>query len=234
MKAMKVKVLLPLIAVLTLISAGAAPAQTMNLQKVLDQINASSAKFQDVQADISVDLYTAIVQEHEMQKGTTAFRRQGSSMEMVTHLNAANGKPVAQLLYKDGQLDYYQPATTQESVYAAGSNRGEFDALLATGFGATAQDLTSQWTITFEGMETIDGHQTAKLDLVSKQASIRDNFSHLTIWVDLARDISLKQVMVQPDGDSRAVTYSQVRYNTRVSDSLFALHVAKGTRITRQ
>lgn len=232
---MNVKRLSFLLAVLALLPAAAAPAQTMNLQKVLDQINASSARFHDVQADISVDLYTAVVQEHEVQKGMTAFRRQGSSLEMATHLNSASGQPVAELLYRNGELDYYQPApVSQETIFSAGSNRGEYDSLLATGFGATANDLTSQWNITFQGMETIDGHQTAKLDLVSKQASIRSNFSHLTIWIDPSRDISLKQVMVQPDGDSRTVTYSHVRYNTHLPDSLFALHVAKGTQITRR
>lgn len=222
-----------LIAILALVSA-AAPAQTMNLQKVLDQINAASPKFHEVQADISVDLYTAVVQEHEMQKGMTAFRRQGSSMEMVTQLNSSGGQPVAQLLYKNGQLDYYQPAASQETIFSGGANRGEWDSLLATGFGATANDLTSQWTITFQGMESINGHSTAKLDLVSKQASIRNNFSHVTIWMDLARDISLKQIFSQPDGDSRTVTYSKIRYNTHLSDSLFTLHVPKGTQITHR
>ncbi|MGA7887485.1 MAG: outer membrane lipoprotein-sorting protein [Acidobacteriaceae bacterium] len=231
---MNVKSLFFLIAALALAPA-AVSAQQMNLQKVLDQINAASPKFHDVQADISVDLYTAVVQEHEQQQGTTAFRRQGSSMEMVTSLKAANGQPVAQLLYRNGELDYYQPPPAgQETIFSGGSNRGQYDALLATGFGATANDLTSQWTITFQGMETIDGHETAKLDLVSKQASIRDNFSHLTVWIDLARDISLKQVMVQPSGDSRTVTYSNVRYNTHLPDSLFTLRVPKGTPVTRR
>lgn len=233
-KAMNVKSLPFLIAILALAPA-AAPAQQMTLQKVLDQINASSPRFHDVQADISVDLYTAIVQEHETQKGMTAFRRQGSGMEMVTHLNAAGGQPVAQLLYRDGELDYYQPPpVSQETIFSGGSNRGQYDALLATGFGATAQDLTSQWTVTFQGMETIDGHQTAKLDLVSKQEGIRSNFSHLTVWIDLSRDISLKQVMVQPSGDSRTVTYTNIRYNAHPADSLFTLRVPKGTPVTRR
>jgi outer membrane lipoprotein-sorting protein len=229
---MKAQSLFFLIVILTLVST--APAQNMTLQKVLDQINASSPKFHDVQADIAVDLYTAIVQEHEMQKGMTAFRRQGGSMEMVTHLDSATGQPVAGLLYKNGQLDYYQPAASQETIFSGGANRGEWDSLLATGFGATANDLTSQWNITFQGMEAIDGHPTAKLDLVSKQPSFRDNFSQLTIWIDLSRDISLKQIFLQPDGDSRTVTYSHIRYNTHLPDRLFTLHVAKGTQIVHR
>ena len=58
-------------------------SQDANLQKVYTQMDASAAKFQDVQADISVDNFTAVVQDHQMQKGSTAFRRAGSSIEKI-------------------------------------------------------------------------------------------------------------------------------------------------------
>lgn len=233
---MKDKRIPVLLAALALLAAPVSHAQSMTLQKVLDHINASAAKFHDVQADISVDLYTAVVQDHQMQYGMTAFRRKNGALEMVTDLKAANGQTVAELLFKNSELDYYQPPpASQETIFPAAANRGEFDSFLATGFGATSQEFSSQWNITFQGMQAIDGQQTAKLDLVPKQANIRNNyFSHLTIWVDLSRDISLKQVMVQPDGDSRTVTYSHIRYNTHLPDSLFKLHVAKGTQVTRK
>jgi outer membrane lipoprotein-sorting protein len=80
-------------------------------------------------------------------------------------------------------------------------------------------------------MEVINGTQTAKLDLVPRLANIRNNISKLTIWVDLARDISLKQVMLQPSGDSRTVAYSNIRYNAHPANSLFTLKIANGTQV---
>jgi len=208
-------------------------AQDASLQKVYAQMDASAAKFQDVQADISVDNFTAVVQDHQMQKGSTAFRRAGSTIEMAMTLD--KGQPGERdILYKEGQLSYYQPAAKQETVFSAGANRAEYDSLLATGFGATSKDLIGGWDVTFQGMEAVDGIQTAKLDLVPRLSNIRNNISKLTIWVDLARDISLKQVMVQPDGDSRTVTYSNIRYNAHVSNSLFTLKVSKDTQVQRR
>lgn len=205
-------------------------AQDANLQKVYTQMDASAAKFQDVQADISVDNFTAVVQDHEIQKGSTAFRRAGSSIDMAMTLD--KGQPGERdILYKEGQLAYYQPAAKQETIFSAGANRAEYDSLLATGFGATSKDLIGGWEVTFQGMEAVDGIQTAKLDLVPRLSNIRSNISKLTIWVDLARDISLKQIMTQPDGDSRTVTYSNIRYNAHVSGSLFTLKVASGTQV---
>ena len=211
----------------------ASPAAN-DLQSVMNQMNASAPKFQDIQADISVDQYTAVVQEHQTQTGTSAFRRVGNSLEMVTHLKGSNGAAASDLLYKNGELDLYQPAAKTETILSAGANRGEYDSMLATGFGATSKDLESAWNVTFQGMESVDGIQTAKLDLVPKDQNIRNNFSHVIIWVDLTRDISLKQQMVQPTGDSRTVTYSNVRYNKHPSSSLFQLKIPKGTQVTRR
>ncbi len=186
------------------------------------------------QANIAVDNYTAVVQDHELQKGTTAFRRTGSGMEMVMHLKTNDGQPYADLLYRNGELDYYNPSQKQETIFSAGANKQEYDSLLATGFGATGKDLSAAWTVSFQGMENVDGVQTAKLDLVSKDAKVRENYSHLTLWVDLSRDISMKLVMSQPSGDSRTATYSNIKYNTHVKDSPFKLDVPRGTPVQRR
>jgi outer membrane lipoprotein-sorting protein len=205
-----------------------------SLQSVLSQMDASAPKFQDTEADITVDQYTAVVQDHQTQTGSTAYRRVTGSMEMVIHLQAGNGAAATEVLYKNGELDVYQPAASSETIISAGNNRGEYDSMLATGFGATGKELSAAWTITAQGMESIDGVPTAKLDLVPKDPNIRNNFSHFTIWVDLTRDISLKQIEFQPDGDSRTVTYSNIRYNKRPAPSLFTLHVAPGTQVTHK
>jgi outer membrane lipoprotein-sorting protein len=214
--------------------APVASAQNMTLQQVYAQMDLSAAKFQSVQADISVDRYVAIVQQHSTQTGTTAFLRAGGSIQMLMHLNAGSDDPETDLLYKNGELDVFQPAQKQETILSAGANRGEYDSMLTTGFGASSKDLAANWDVTFQGMETIDGITTAKLDLVSKQQNIRNNFSHITIWVDPARDISLRQVMYQPDGDARTATYTNIRYNKPVPEKLFVLHIPGGTQITHR
>lgn len=210
-------------------------AGAQDLQSVLSQMDASAAKFQDCQADFTADLFTQVVQEHEIQKGTTAFRRVGGALEMATKIETDNGQAAERdLLYKNGELDFYQPGLKQETVFSAGANRDEYDSLLATGFGASGKSLTAAWDVKLLGMESVGGTQAAKLDLTPRQANIRNNVSHITIWVDVSRDISLKQVMFQPSGDTRTVTYSNIRYNVPLTASLFTLHVAPGTQIQRR
>jgi len=68
-------------------------AQNADLQKVLGQMDAGSVKFQSAQADFVWDQYTAVVQSHDIQKGTIAFRRVGKTTEMIAHVKTDNDQP---------------------------------------------------------------------------------------------------------------------------------------------
>jgi outer membrane lipoprotein-sorting protein len=217
-----------------LVCASAASAQSVTLEQVYAQMDGSAAKFESVASDIAVDRYVAIVQDHSTQAGTYALRRAGGSMEMAMHLSAGSDDPETLILYKNGEAEVYQPAQKTETVISAGSNRGEFDSMLTTGFGASSKDLTANWEVTFQGMEAVGGVNCAKLDLVSKQQSVKNNFSHITVWLDPARDISLKVVMYQPDGDARTATYTNIVYNKPVPEKTFTLKVPSGVQVTRR
>lgn len=220
------------IAVLSLAAAlGTAVAlgQSADLQKVLSQMDAASVRFKSAQADFSADSYTAVVDSHSIQKGTIAFRRAGGSVEMMMHVKIEDEQPsVKDILYKNGELEYYQPAVKQETILKGGSN---YDRYFSLGFGGSGQALERDWNIKYEGTEPVNGTETAKLDLTPKTPS--DQFTHITIWVDAKRGISLKQEVFQPSGDTRTAVYSDVKLN-EVSPSMFELHVAPGTAVQRR
>lgn len=209
-------------------------AQNADLQKVLSQMDAASQKFQSAQADFSWDQLTAVVQSHEITTGTIAFRRASSSTEMIAHVKTDNGQPAPKdILYKNGELAYYQPAIKQQTIFSAGANRQQYEGFLTLGFGGSGKDLAVKWNINFQGMEAIDGVQTAKLDLTPKQTGGNQMFTHITIWIDPARAISLKQVFFQDSGDTRTATYSNIQMNN-VPASAFALKLAQGTQTVRK
>ena len=206
-------------------------AQNAELQKVLAEMDAASARFQSAQADFVWDQYTSVVQSHDYQKGTIAFRRVGSSTEMVAHVKTENDQPAPKdVLYKNGELDFYQPALKQETIINAGATVERY---LTLGFGGSGKDLAATWNIAYQGNETIDGVETAKLDLTPKQPGTNNQFTHITIWVDPKRGISLKQQVFQDSGDWRLATYSNIRLNS-VPTSAFALQLAPGTQKVRK
>lgn len=215
--------------VLGLAAAPLALAQNADLQKVLSQMDAASAKFESASADLVADNYTAVVQSHDLQKGTIAFRRAGGATQMVMHVKTENDQPSPKdVLYKSGELDLYQPELKQETIFNSSSN---FERYFTLGFGGSGKDLSSNWNVAYLGTETIGGVETAKLDLTPKQAN--NQFTHITVWIDAKRGVSLKQQIFQESGDYRLVNYSNIKMNA-VPESAFALQIAPGTQKVRK
>lgn len=207
-------------------------AQKGQLDKVLDEMNAAAEHFRSAAANFSADNYTAVVQMHQQQSGTIAIRRAGASVEMKLHLTSEGGQPTnREFAYKDGVLDIYEPNLKQETIMrAGGKKRQTYESFLTIGFGGSGRELAKDWQVTFEGMETMDGVQVAKLNLVSKSQTVRNNYSHILVWIDPLRSLAYKQEFFEPSGDTRTVAYSKIRYNTHLPDSALRIKVAPGTK----
>lgn len=193
-------------------------AQSCDTAKVLAQMDAASAKFQSTQADFKWDVLQSVVNEHDIQSGTVYFERHGDSTSMAAYIKQPAEKTV---FFNGSTLSLLQPDIKQETLFSAGSNRGQYESFLTLGFGGSGKDLQSNWTVSCQGMESVDGTQTAKLDLKPKQQSVANMFSHVTVWIDPARSLGLKQIFYEPSGDNRTATYTGVKYNTKIPADIF-------------
>jgi outer membrane lipoprotein-sorting protein len=212
-----------------LVPAHAAQAKPSGLPPAIrDQMDAASARFTSAQADLRQELFTKVVHDTETQTGQIYFLRQGGSTQMGMKLlppDAAPGAQPAQVMqFKDGKLQIFNPGTNQVDEFSAnGKNQALAETLMTLGFGGSGTDLAKSWIITDLGAEPLsDGKQTVKtekLDLVSMDQNIKNNFSHITIWIDPARDVSLKQVSYQPSGDTRTVYFTNIRPNEKKVDT---------------
>jgi outer membrane lipoprotein-sorting protein len=193
-------------------------AQSCDTARVLAQMDAASAKFQSTQADFKWDVLQSVVNEHDVQSGTVYFERHGDSTSMAAYIKQPAEKTV---FFNGSTLTLLQPDIKQETLFSAGSNRGQYESFLTLGFGGSGKDLQSNWTVSCQGMESIDGSQTAKLDLKPKQQSVANMFSHVALWIDPARSLGLKQIFYEPSGDNRTATYTGVKYNTKIPADIF-------------
>ena len=190
------------------------------LDEALRTLDASSARFKSAEADFQWDFYERVVKETTTQHGSIYFKKNGGKLEMGSKINPPGAKFIS---YKDGKLAIFDPATKDLKVLTAGQNKAQYESFLTLGFGGSGSDLARAWTITDLGAEQMsDGSSTVlvtKLDLVSKDESVRNMFSHITIWVDLNRAISLKQQFFTPAGDFRTANYTNIRYNQPINTS---------------
>jgi len=198
--------------------ASQAQAKPGELDAVLRQMDAASTKFKTAEADFQWDFYERVVKQTTTQHGSIYFKKSGSNLEMGAKINPPGAKFFS---FKDGKLAVFDPGTHDLKVFASGKNRARYESFLTLGFGGSGSELSKAWTITDLGSEPLsDGTSTVtttKLDLVSKDADVRNMFTHVVIWIDPARGISLKQQFFTPSDDYRTTFYTNIRYNQSIN-----------------
>jgi outer membrane lipoprotein-sorting protein len=191
-----------------------------HLDEVLRQMDAASLKFQSAEATFKWDLYERVVKETTHQTGTIFFKKQGTS----TVMGAKIASPAPKFLeYRNGTLRLFDPGTDHLTTLTSRGNQAQMESFLTLGFGGSGKDLAKAWTIADLGDEVVDGVQTAKLDLVPKDPAVRNNCTHMTIWVDPARGVSLKQSFYMPSEDYRTAVYSDIKYNQKIDEKPYQI-----------
>ena len=188
------------------------------LDAALRDLDAGSTRFKTAEADFQWDFYEVVVKETTTQHGSIYFKKNGGKLEMGSKINPPGAKYLA---YKDGKLAVFDPATKDLKILTAGQNKAQYESFLTLGFGGSGSDLAKAWTVTDLGTEQMsDGTanvSVTKFDLVSKDPDVRNMFSHIYIWIDLNRAISLKQQFFTPSGDYQTATYTNIRYNQNIN-----------------
>jgi outer membrane lipoprotein-sorting protein len=215
-------------AVALVATPAALPAQPKpgHLDEVLRQMDAASLKFQSAEANFRWDLYERVVKQTTTQTGTIYFKRQGTSTVMGAKVVSPTTKIIE---FRNGIVRLFDPGTDHLTIINATKNKAQFESFLTVGFGGSGKDLAKAWTISDLGDEVIDGVQTAKLDLVAKDPAVRNNCTHMTIWVDPVRGVQLKQSIYMPSEDYRTAVYANIKYNQKVDEKPYQIHTDSKT-----
>ncbi|MCU1310941.1 MAG: hypothetical protein JWO20_2066 [Candidatus Angelobacter sp.] len=209
----------------------AAAQSSPDLDKVLTQLDKASASFKSAEADFRWDQYQKVVNETDVQKGKVYFQRHDHSTLMAADITEPDQKIL--LFTPDGKIRLYQPRIDQVTEYEAGKNREEVESFLVLGFGSRGHDLLTRFNVKYLGQETVNGASTAKLELVPKAPKVRSMFERIILWIDTARDVSLKQQAIEPSGDYRIATYSDIKLNQKLPDDVFKLRTTSKTKVVK-
>ena len=208
--------------------AASAPKPS-NLEGVLSAMDGASEKFRSAQADLNSQQYQKVVDETDVQKGKVYFRRKNKDLEMKLDIAQPESKYV---LVREGKAQLYQPGIDQVTEYAI-ANKEEAEGMFALGFGGRGHDLLKSFSVKYAGDETVDGANTAKLELTPKAQRVHNMFSLITLWIDASRGVSLKQQFDEPSGDYRRAFYTNIKLNPRISDDIFKLNTTSKTKVVK-
>ena len=199
------------------LSCAAAGAQQGNLQETLAKLDAASTKFQSAEATVHRDAYTAFIKDTVGSEGITYFKRESDGkMEFGVKTTGAQARTI---MYKDGVVHDFNPTANCTDTIANKS----IDTYITIGFGGSGKDLAKAWEITDLGPDTISGTKVEKLDLVPKDPAAKQNVVKVSVWVDLDRDVSLKQIIYSPNKDTNTATYSNIKLNKPVNTKPFEI-----------
>jgi outer membrane lipoprotein-sorting protein len=211
-----------LLAVFALALLPVAAARAQDLASVLAKLDAAAKNFHTTSATFEFDtVITDPIPDTDVQKGAVYYQRSGSTFQMAAHLQERNSRPAATAyILSDGVFRLSD--TGKESDAKTYNQASKYESYLRLGFGASGADLRDKWDIKYLGTERIDGITTDKLELVAKDPNVRNLFAKVTIWLDTAHAVSLKQVFDEPDGTTRTCHYTKIQVNQPLPRGAFS------------
>lgn len=198
-----------------------------DLNQVLRELDAAAKNFHSTTADVEIDtVQTDPIPDTDVQTGTVYYQRKGTSFEMAAHIHAHNNGPSQRTyVFSDGVFKISD--TGKQDDVKAYSQAGKYESYVILGFGAGGRELADKWDIRYIGTEKIDGVTTDKLELIAKDPAVRKNIPKVTIWMDTARGVSLKQVFDEGEGESRICHYTNIKVNQPVPGDAFKFAAGK-------
>src|SRR5271165_1412900 len=205
-------------------------AHAQHLESVLSSMAKAAASFRSAQCDFVWDQYQRVVDDHDYQKGTMYFRRQGNDVQMAADITSPAKKYV---LFTGDLVSLYEPSIDQVTQYNPGKNKADFESYLVLGFGGSGRDLEKSFDVNFAGMEQVQGVNAAKLELTPKSQRVKSMFSTITLWIDPGRGVSVQQKFQEPSGDYRLAKYSNIEINRKISGDVFKLKTTGHTKVVK-
>jgi hypothetical protein len=211
-------------AVLLIALLPTASARAQDLAGVLSKLDAAAKNFHTTTAAFEFDtIQTDPIPDTDKMTGTAYYERTGTHFQMAAHIAHDNDRPAAKAyIFSGGVLR--ESDTGKESDAKSYTQAGKYESYLMLGFGASGHDLEDKWTIKYLGTEKIDGITTDKLELVAIDPAVRKNIPKVTIWLDTARAVSLKQDFDEGEGQSRICYYKNIVVNQPLPNGAFSFN----------
>jgi outer membrane lipoprotein-sorting protein len=204
--------------------------QAQSLEATLSAMDKAAAGFRTAQCNFVWDQYQKVVDDHDYQKGTMYFRRQGDDVQMAADIASPSKKYV---LFTGSLVSVYQPAIDQVTQYNPGKNKADFESFLVLGFGGRGHDLEKSFDVNYAGTEQVQGVNADKLELTPKSQRVRGMFQTITLWIDPALGVSVQQKFSELSGDYRIAKYSNIQINRKISGDVFKLKTTGHTKVIK-
>ncbi len=212
--------LAPLACLLTL------PLAAQTLDDAFARMDKTAQQFKTVEADIKRVDHTAIVNEDATDSGIIRVQREKKDeLRMLIDFKGPDGKMVS---LEGSSASVFYPKINTAQVYNIGTKKDLVEQFLLLGFGASSEEIKAAYNVNFSGVETIGGQQTWHLLLMPKGSDVSRQLKSAELWISQKDGLPLQQKVLFSNGDYWLVTYSNLKFNPKLSDESLKLKLPKG------
>lgn len=212
--------LAPLACLLTL------PLTAQTLNDAFARMDKTAQQFRTVEADIKRVDHTAIVNEDATDSGIIRVQREKQDqLRMLIDFKAPEPKTVS---LAGSSASIYNPKTNTAQVYDIGAKKDLVEQFLLLGFGASSGEMKATYNVSFSGVETIGGQPTWHLMLMPKGSDVSRQLKSAELWISQKDGLPLQQKVLFSNGDYWLVTYSNLKFNPKLSEESLKLKLPKG------
>ena len=193
------------------------------LQATFSKMDAVSASFKGLKADMRRVTHLDVISDDTVENGTVLVRRTNpKDLKMLIQISSPPNPLKA--LITGGKVQVYYPNSNTVQEYELGKAKSLRDKLMTLAFGSSSKDLMAYYKISMGGPDKIGGQSATRIELTPKDKDVAAYFTKIDLWISDATGVTLQQKMYQPGGDYTMATYSNIQL-ANVPDSAVKLDV---------
>ncbi len=203
--------------VLWLAAAAALHGQSVNA--VLTRMDKAAPAFHAMSANIAMVTYTAIIDNTLTEQGTLKMQRLKGE-DVRAELDFSGERDAREIGFFGKIVRIYYPRLNTVQDYNVGKNLDVLNQFLLLGFGSSGRELSENYTISGGEQEKLDGRTTTKLVLTPKNSAVASRLSRIEMWVPEDVAYPIQQKFIEPSGNYRTVTYTDVNLKPPIKGRL--------------
>ena len=200
--------------------------------ELLQRLDSAASRFQSMTATVTYLTHTEVIDENTTETGSVLMKRVApGEVQGLINFTAPNQRSVT---FEKRSVQIYFPKINTLQVYDLEKHGEQLDKFLMIGFGTSGSELAKDYNMTLLGTEAVTGtpgSQAIRLELIPKSGEAREYVKKVELWIpDHGDPYPLREKITEPSGDSRTMTYGDLKINPPLQPEALKLKLPPGVK----
>jgi outer membrane lipoprotein-sorting protein len=200
--------------------------------ELLQRLDSAAGRFQSMTATVTYLTHTEVIDENTTETGAVLMKKVApGEVQGLINFTAPNQRSVT---FEKRSVQIYFPKINTLQVYDLEKHGEQLDKFLMIGFGTSGSELARDYNMTLQGTEAVKGTpgaQAIHLELIPKSGEAREYVKKVELWIpDHGDPYPLREKITEPSGDSRTMTYGDLKINPPLQPEALKLKLPPGVK----